>query len=165
MKKLIVSLGILAIISSFSSFAYAENSSTGTKHSEEIIAGATIDTPTYSLKSAKAPVKGTEASVIFSNTGDLRSNVCVKTNDRKITITLYEDDAEPNADDKVKQYVAGFEGYHMKNEYDKKVINSGNIDSADDDTAELYLQTLLQFVQGDKRSSNGTMYNYNILVE
>ena len=164
MKKIVISLGIIATIMIAFTTAYAYNQNTGYVLGPEAYSGQTTTGSVYALKSAYAPVTGAETAVYFKNLGTLRDGVAVANNSRKMYISLMEDDMSPNADDEVRQYLGYFEGLQLTKIEALGVIPGaeGNIESASDDTAELYIKMTLSHVSGDKTTTNGPMFYYDI---
>ena len=84
---------------------------------------------------------------------------------RTIEFTIYEDDQYPNADDKVRGYVFNISGRKMvKGVVGDTQYEFGNIDSAGDNTVELYLETYLPAKSGDTSANNGNMINFQYYI-
>lgn len=166
MKKImlaVVALTLMLISSSqVSALTYSQN-----LKGPEVYSGATVQsaitsitTPTYSS------VRGDRTYLYITSFGWLRSNVCVANNNRKVYISMYEDDVYPNEDELVKTYKFGFDGLQMKNAVESIVTNnSGNIDSSGDPTAELYITVKLDAIAGDRSSTNGELFYYQYAVD
>lgn len=167
MKKIVISLGIIATMMIAFTTAYAYNQNTGYVLGPEAYSGQTTTGSVYSLKSAYAPVTGAETAVYYTNLGYLRSGVCVSSNSRELDITLMEDDAT-NDDDEVKLYRGTFNGLTLKSIVYRgyaTTSSSGNIESASDDTAEFYIKMKLDYITGDKTTTNGPMFSYDIRLD
>lgn len=83
----------------------------------------------------------------------------VSSNSRTATIRMYEDDEDPNADDLVKTYYWRFYGTKLMGIVDKVVTNdSGNIDSAGDNQAELYITLSVSAKSGDPSTATSKLF-------
>ena len=170
MKKITLCLGIFALITFLTSTVYAYNQNSGYHSSPEAYAGQTKYGPKYSLSSAYAPITGAETAVYFKSLGTLRDTVCVRdtTGQRYMNIYLLEDDVVPNEDEKVKFYQGSFEDWQLSSIVYKgygATSSSGNIESSSDATGEFYISMYLSYMSGDKTTTNGTMFSYDIRVD
>lgn len=167
MKKIVICLGIFAMLLLVTSNVYAYNQVTGWQKGPEAIAGQKTSGKMFYLTSKSAPLKGSESYVFFDKLGYLREGVAKPITGREIIIYLMEDDADPNADDFVKRYIGTFKGLDLDTiKLDEEyTAGLGNIDSANDATGELYITAALDKITGDKTTTNGAVFDYEIRVD
>lgn len=168
MKKLMLVLGACALLSIFSTNVYAYYSHSGYHTSPEVYANKWTpesERTIFSLTSASAPVKGSEVSTMFKREGKLRSTSVTAHKGRKMTIMVCEDDKAPNEDEEIRSYEVEINEYQMPSTYKITSLEDGNIESASDKTAELYVKVYLQKFPGDTENSNGTMFDYDIRLD
>lgn len=142
----------------------AFNSNSGYREGPGAYAGAWSQGETFALKTAYTPVTGTEVSTYFKNYGWLRDGVCVESNTRELTVELWEEDYL-NDDDHVKTYRGSFQRRQLTEIHALPVVMSGNIEADNDPTAELYIKLHISYVQGDKTTTNGGLFMYDIRVD
>ena len=165
-KKIMLSIFALSImivgVAGVSALTYSAN-----LKGPEVYSGATVQSGTTSITTPTyTSVRGDRTYFYITTFVWLRSTVCVPNNSRKVYIRMYEDDVYPNADDLVKTYRFGFDGLQMKNAVESITTNtSGNIDSAGDPTAELYIKVSLDAVSGDTSATNGELFYYQFAVD
>lgn len=168
MKKFAMFVCLFSLTIFLSTNVYAYNQNSGKVKGPEALADNKYhDSPVYALSSAFAPLTGEEVGVIFSSPGWLRNGVCVPSNNRELLIYLMEEDQWPNEDDKVKKYVGTFEGLQLK-EIDyinfADPSSNGNIEAYGDKQGEFYLTQYMSQVSGDKTTTNGELYYFDIRV-
>lgn len=163
MKKLVIILGIISAVLLTTTTVLAYNQNSGYFAGPHAQVYETHESSTYALSSAKAPVTGAECEVWFKSFGWLHDTM-QSWNNRHATVILMEEDAPGNADDPVKKYTVDFEGLHVSNIYYSGIINEGNIDSASDATAELYLTLSLDYISGDSAEDNNEIFYSDIRV-
>lgn len=85
---------------------------------------------------------------------------------RQITVKLMEDDQAPNEDEVVKTYKGKFAGYTLTELTPYSTTTAGNIDSAGDTTAELFINLNISATSGDSiYVSNGSIFDFQITVQ
>lgn len=171
MKKSVFLVGFLIVSMFLSSKVYAYNQNSGYHAGPEAYAdGKYYTSSVYSLSSANAPITGSETAVYFKSLGWLRKDVCVAdyNDERELTIYLMEQDSWPDSDDSVKKYVGSFYGWNLQSIKYKGYANSssnGNLESAGDQTGEFYIKHKMNYLTGDKTTTNGELYYFDIRVD
>lgn len=163
MKKNKFFVGLLLVMLMFGISTVNAKSTTRPQSGPNLTPGEWQSSKIYELQSAWEGVKESRTSVIFSNYAALADRYMADDN-RKLVIDLYEYDVYPNEDDLVKTYTWTFSGHNLK-EVSVKRVEKGNLDSADDDTVELYLRFKMDYIPGDSRSATNRFFDYNITVE
>lgn len=159
-KKYAFSMVALMLCSFLCNFsvAFARNKS-GVFEAPAVKSGETSrKTDTIELKSANYDsVRGDRTYWFIDEFNNLASG-WISSDTRTATIRLYEDDEDPNADDLVKTYKWKFYGTKLRGIVDSVTTNkSGNIDSAGDNQAELYITLSVSHKSGDPST-----YTYNL---
>ena len=119
--------------------------------------------PSYSLSSQGAPVKGTDTAVYFSSLGYLETYF-VADSSRKVRVQLWEEDFGINSDDHVKTYVLSFKGRTVSGVESITTHLPGAIEDTNDKTAELYLYQFIDKKTGDSTTFKTLLYNFEIRV-
>lgn len=161
-----IKLIIFAVLFSVLSVATvnAATNTTGVVRAPGLTPGSTVNTTVYELttENSSKTVTGPNTTVIYSGFAPLADRYD-DADGRTLTIKLFEADQYPNEDDLVKTYTWTFEKRDLaKVSY---VVNDpGNIDSAGDPTAELYLSFYLKKMPKDANTRTNSILYYNITV-
>lgn len=165
--KLNKKITLLALVTMFvGTISVSSMNYTGYYKGPDAYSGQWKSSDVYSLNtSTYASVRGDRTHLEVIELGWLRKGVCVEDNNRHISINMYEDDVAPNEDEYVKYYRGDFEGLNLVDVYRCDIKTSGNIDSATDNTVELYIDMYLFPSNGDKSSTNGELFYFRFGVE
>ncbi len=133
----------------------------------DIYTGTTAETKTVVLSTPfHNSVTGPITHIYFNALGYLETGVSVPDNSRKFVVDLYEDDEYPNSDDHVRRYTFGFVGLQITDvNMEDYLFDYGNIDSAGDNTVELFTQQLADYIRGDSVRSNGNLINFQYYID
>lgn len=137
-------------------------SNTGWQNGPSLTPGSTVSTGVYNLTCSHTGIKAKDVTVLLTNIVALPTRY-VSSNDRTMRQDIMEYDVYPNEDDFIATYKWSFNG-RMLDKVVRSNFETGNIDSADDNTAEIYLRYQLTKVTGDSSTSTGKFFDYRINV-
>jgi len=166
MKKIKTNLGIIGLSAFLMFFGItkvnAYNYSTGWLNGPSLTPGFTTATSVYDIRGNRGGIKAEDVRVYLTDIKELPTNY-ISSNDRNMWITVFEDDQYPNEDEQVSLYKWSFKNRTLSSAV---VVHteSGNLDSADDDTVEIYLHFLMTKITGDPSTPTGKFFNYKINV-
>lgn len=135
------------------------------KTGPEAYAGKVTKSAVYKMISDFDNVTVGRVNVTFNNRGSLRKGVCVEDNTRTIVVELMDEDGiGGGGDDLLKKYTWSFNGLQMTSVTIAGYNENQLVDAKNDNTAELYLRQTLDYRKGDKQTTNGPMYTFDLTV-
>ncbi len=167
MKKIKKNLGILGITAFLMLFSATKvdalyNDSTGWLNGPSLSPGSNTATGIYEIKCYHNAIKANDVRVYLTNIKPIPDRYIYSDN-RDMWITVLEDDQYPNEDEQVSLYKWKFKGRTLDSA-EVVYTEQGNLDSADDNTVEIYLHFLMTKITGDPTTPTGKFFDYKINV-
>lgn len=132
----------------------------------DAISGKTTYTGIYKLTTDEySSVQGPKTHIKMTAVGSLEMGTRAYANTRNYQIQIFEDDEYPNADELVRTYTMTIRGRNLTKGYTiDRIEDNGNIDSAGDTTAELYLSAYLPELAGDTSYNSSNIFNFKFYI-
>lgn len=132
----------------------------------DAISGKTTYTGVYKLSTDEySSVQGPKTHIKMTAVGSLEMGTRAYANTRNYQIQIFEDDEYPNTDELVRTYTMTIRGRNLTKGYTiDRTEDNGNIDSAGDTTAELYLSAYLPELAGDTSYNSGNLFIFKFYI-
>lgn len=137
------------------------------KDGPSLKAGKIHNGPVYNLTSASTPATGANTRFWSKEYGFLSMGFTSSTNEnqRKLYISLMEQDIIFNDDDEVRTLVGTFNNRQLVSIVYDTLLIPGRIEAENDKTSELYIRTKMSRLGGDTSDSTGVFFKYQLCQE